>query len=207
MDITQIYAIAVATLFSIFIILTCRPFICFLWEQVSHHFLSYLSYLYLVRRHHYIGPWTSAVILTQLLYITLNIFCLTFQVSTISEAATRAGTLSLINFLLPFAGSHLSFLADITSTPLRIYRLVHRSTGLMSFFLALFHVLVSVTNGSFSLRVPKNLFGLVVCFLPSSVVGYLTIYRLRYPCAFLYFSLTLLYGGFRTKYSFVSIRH
>ena len=207
MDIIQVYAIAIAILFNISIIFTYHPFTYLFWEQVSYYFISYLNYLYLVRRRRYIGSWTLVVFLIQLTYITLNVFCLSFRILSILEAATRAGTLSLINFLPPFAGSHLSFLINITSTPLYIYRLIHRSIRLMSFFLALLHILVSVTYGSFSLEISKNLFGLVVCFLPSYIINYLIMFKLRYSYPFLYFSSTLLYVGFRIKYSFISIRY
>jgi Ferric reductase like transmembrane component len=88
---------------------------------------------------------------------------LAFEFSTISKAGLQAGNLSLVNMIPLFAGAHLSFLADLLGLPLDAYRRVHRSAGLMTFALILFHVLVVVANRtSFSLGVPEHLFGLIV---------------------------------------------
>ena len=166
MNITQIYAIAAGGVFCISIVLSSRRSIVHFWEQVSPHIFKYFTYVHLLRRHRFLGPWTPAIALTQLFYITANVFCLSFRVSSYSEAANRAGTLSLINLFLPFAGPHLSFLADLTGMSISVYKLVHQSIGLMSFSLALFHVLIIAKNRPFSLSVLGDLFGLVVCFLP-----------------------------------------
>lgn len=109
----------------------------------------------------FLAPWTPAIVLLQLIYIMANVFCISFR-APLLEAATRAGALSLINLFVPFAGPHLSFVADLTGMSLNTFKLVHQSTGLMSFSLALFHVLFMAKSRPFSLNVPENLFGLVV---------------------------------------------
>ena len=45
-----------------------------------------------------------------------------------------------------FAGLHHGFLADLFGISLDMYRRIHRSAGLMSFFLALFYVLTSYSS-------------------------------------------------------------
>lgn len=45
-----------------------------------------------------------------------------------------------------FAGLHHGFLADLFEISLDVYRSIHRSAGLMSFFLAPFHVLTSYSS-------------------------------------------------------------
>ena len=162
MDITQIYAVSLGVVFCTSIVFSGRRLMIHLWDQVSRHFFEYFAYSYLIRRHRFIGPLTPTFLLVHSFYIAANTFCLTFKAATPVEAATRAGRLSLINLFLPFAGLHLSFLADLTGMSLRNYKSLHRSTGLMSLLLALIHVLVMVQNRPFSPSVPEDLFGLTV---------------------------------------------
>ena len=62
-----------------------------------------------------------------------------------------------------FAGPHLSFLADVLGFRLGTYRLVHRSAGVMSFALLLFHILVvAVERTSFPLEISEHLYGVIV---------------------------------------------
>src|SRR5258705_6552614 len=137
MDITQIYAAAIGGVFFIPMLFNLLPHITPLIVHLSLFTSKHLTYPYLIRRHQFLGPWSPADGLVQLVYITVNVFCFSFRVSTISEAGLRAGTLSLINTIPLFAGPHLSFLADLLGVSLRTYRHVHRSTGLMSFALIL----------------------------------------------------------------------
>lgn len=163
MDITQAYATAAGGIFFIFILVNCLPYVAQLIKHVSFFTSKHLTYPYLLGRHRFLGPWTQAVVLVQLVYVTVNVFCLSFQVFTVSQAGLRAGTLSLINMIPLFAGPHFSFLADLLGVSVTAYQRVHRSAGLMSFVLALFHVLVAVISGaSFSLAMGQYLFALIV---------------------------------------------
>ena len=163
MDITQKYAAAAGGVFFMFIVINLLPHITPLIRHISLLTSKYLTYPYLIHRHRFLGPWSPADGLVQLVYLTGNIFCFSFRVSTISEAGLRAGTLSLINTIPLFAGPHLGFLADLLGVSLRTYRHVHRSAGLMSFALILFHVLVVVfSRASFPLDLPQNRSGLIV---------------------------------------------
>jgi len=55
------------------------------------------------------------------------------------------------------------------------YRRVHRTAGLVSFCLVLFHVLVAVVGrGSFSMATGKHLFGAIVSLVADPVVSSLT---------------------------------
>lgn len=167
MDITQIYAIAAGGIFFMFILANCLHYISQLIKHASFFTFKHLIYPYLLNRHRFFGPWTRASVLVQLTYMTLNVFCVTFQVSTVSQAGLRAGTLSLINMIPLFAGPHHSFLADLLCVSLNAYRSVHCSAGLMSFVLALFHVLASVSLASFSLAKGQYLFELLVSVVRS----------------------------------------
>lgn len=145
MDITQAYAIAAGGIFLILFLINCLPTVLQLTRlvlyTVKHH-----MYPYVLSRHRFLGPWTRASVLFQLVYITLNVVCITLQVSTVRQAGLRAGTLSLINMVPLFAGLHYGFLADLFGISLDVYRRIHRSAGLMSFFLALFHAFTSYSS-------------------------------------------------------------
>jgi hypothetical protein len=168
MDITQIYAMAMGGFFLTLIALNCRPYIEQAWKRVAGFTSKYLTYPYLFRRHHVpylwtIGPWTPADILIQAVYVTANLFCLCFRASSMPEAGVRARELALVNLIPVSAGPHLSFLADVLGVSLSTYKLLHRSAGLMSSALTLFHVLTTVSSrASFSLVGSAHIFGFVV---------------------------------------------
>jgi hypothetical protein len=195
MDITQKYATAAGGVFFIFTLVNLLPHITPLMGHISLFTSKHLTYPYLIYRHRFLGPWSPADGLVQLIYLTANVFCFSFRVATISEVGLRAGTLSLINMIPLFAGPHLSFLADLLGVSLRTYRQVHRSAGLMSFALILFNVLVVVfSRASFPLDLPQNLSGLIVRLSYSSCPSELTLRKAGSSLALL---LLLSYPLFR----------
>ncbi|KAI9769850.1 MAG: hypothetical protein M1840_003844 [Geoglossum simile] len=162
MDISQVYAIAIGGNFCLLLILNSLPYIVRLVRYLSPLISKHLIYRYLLHHHRVIGPWSRASVIVQLIYITGNVFCFSFRASTILEAGRRAGTLSLINLIPVFAGPHLSFLADLLGLALSTFQQIHRSAGLMSVFLALFHVLIAVVSRPyFALSLPQNLFAVI----------------------------------------------
>jgi hypothetical protein len=168
MDTAQGYAICAGGFFFLFfaanLISLLVPAVKYVCRWASKH----LTYPYLVRRHKYLGPWSRAQVLVQLVYTAANILCisfldLSFQVSTIREAGLQAGAMSVINTIPLFAGPHLSFLADCLGVSLMTVRQVHRSAAVMASALALFHVVVAVASKpSFTLDLPQNTFAVVV---------------------------------------------
>jgi len=162
MDIPQIYATAAGGFFLVFVLINLLS--RRVRERIALFVSKHLTYPYFLHRHRLLGPWTRSGALVQLIYIALSAFCLGFRVPTLSEAGLRAGNLSLANMIPLFAGPHLSFLADMLGFRLGTYRRIHRSAGLMSFALLLFHILiVAVQRTSFSLRIPEHLYGMIVC--------------------------------------------
>ena len=121
-----------------------------------------LTNSYLVRRHRFLGPWTLADVIIQLIYIASNSFCLGFRVSGVKKAGIRAGILSLINLIPLFLGPHLGFLADILGISLSAFWRIHRFAGLMSLGLVFFHALVIVSSTVFTLSDVKNLSAVIV---------------------------------------------
>ena len=164
MEVTQIYAIAAGAIFGsclvartvLTLIRFCRPYGVFLFKH--------LLYPLVLRRHRFFGPWTRAQVLFHLLYVAVNIFCGTFRVSTVAQAASRAGSLSLINMMPSYFGYHLSFVSDILGLSLSMYRRVHASTGAMSVFLGLLHAIINVANMTSPnlFSVSGQLFGFIV---------------------------------------------
>lgn len=145
MDITQANAIAAG---GIFLTLSFVNYLSNVLQLIRLVLNTVMHHMYpcVLSRHGFLGPWTRASILFQLVYITLNVVRITIQVSTVRQAGLRAGTLSLINMVPLFVGLHHRFLADLFGISLDEYRFIHRSADLMSFFLALFQVLTSYSS-------------------------------------------------------------
>lgn len=98
-----------------------------------------IGYCFLVDRHNLIGPFTVASAFVQLVYVGSNLVSVVYGVKSMAEAASRAGTLALINLAPLYLSAHLSFLADIFGLPLVIYRQLHRSCGMMAAGHVIFH--------------------------------------------------------------------
>ena len=163
MDITQAYGIAAGGILLIFVLKNLRSHIEPLIDGVSLLISKHLIYRYVLHRHRLLGPWSRAHFVIHLIYITANIFCVSFRASNVTKAGIRAGVLSLINLISLFAGLHLGFLADLLGISVSTYRHAHRSAGLMSAVLLIFHI-TSVLSSSipFTLNLPEHLFGLIV---------------------------------------------
>ena len=165
MNPTSIYAIAAGGVVVVLIIIkslvSVEQVLCALALLVAKHF----TYPYFVRRHHLLGPWSRADVFLQMIYFTINMFCMTFGVTSVKEAGARAGTLAMVNMSPSFFGFHLSFLADLLGIPLSNYRRIHRMTGWMSFVLCLVHAL-SVIHGdpSYLHDMRRNLHPVIVSY-------------------------------------------
>ena len=163
MEITQIYAIAVGGVFLLLLSTRCISSAQRVLQALELLVAKHVTYPLLVRRHRLLGPWSRADVLVQVLYLTINVFCITFRVTAIEEIGVRAGTLALTNMAPLFFGFHFSFLADILGISVSNYRRIHRMTGWMSCLLVLVEALVA-THGdpSFWRDMPKNLYTVVV---------------------------------------------
>lgn len=162
METTEAYATAVGGVLIILIFMNFRLYIVRGWRCIAR--VSYnLTYPQLLRRHRFAGPWSRAGIILHVFYCVVNAVCVGFRSPPISSAGLRAANLSLINLIPLLASPHLSFPADLLGVPLRTYRQLHRSAGLMSLVLLSFHALTVVaTKTPFPLHTPENYFGLIV---------------------------------------------
>jgi hypothetical protein len=162
MEITQVYALAVVSIFTFFLISNLRSF---LDSYVTQLFI----YPRIIRRYRYFGPWSPAGVILQLAYAAMNLFCASFKAPNILVVSSRAANLSLINMIPIFAGAHQSFLADVLGVSLNTYQRVHRSTGTIAFLLLVFHIASVVAKRThFPLQVAENVWAVIVRF--SSVV-------------------------------------
>ena len=164
MDITQIYVITTGVVFGLCLMVRAALTFVRYFRPYNVLLMKHLLHRLALRRHRFFGPWTRAQVFFHLFYVATSIFCSTFRVSTVIEAATRAGTLSLVNMMPSYFGHHLSSVSDILGLLLLVYRRIHALTGAMSVFLGLFHAVVNVTNTtSLSLfSASGQLFGFIV---------------------------------------------
>ncbi len=163
MNVTQVYAIAAGGVFVLLLTVKSVSSVQRVLRALAILVAKHFTYPFLVRRHRFLGPWSRADVLLQLVYFTINIFCMTFRVTSVKEIGARAGTLAMINMAPPFFGFHLSFLADILGISLANYRRIHRMTGWMSFLLGLIHALAVIHDDQSFLRdMPKNLYAVIV---------------------------------------------
>ena len=175
MNISQVYAIVIAGIFCVLLLINGHHWIARLVRYLSPLISKHLIYRYVLHRHRLVGPWSGAGVLVQLIYIAGNIFCFSFRAPTISQAGLRAGALSIINLILLFAGPHLGALADLLDVTLSAVRQIHRSAGVMAVLLAVFHVLVAISpRPSFALDLPQNLFAVIVSVQSHGHISQLT---------------------------------
>ena len=78
----------------------------------------------------------------------------------------RVGTLLIINMAPLFFSLYLSFLADLLGLLLSNYRRIYRFIEIISFVLIALHVFTAIYyNPPYSLRVPRNLYLLIVSYI------------------------------------------
>lgn len=161
---SQLYAITAGGILALVILtrLVLRV-IRGLKDHVLVLFLQNVLYPFCIKRHRLLGPWSRASLLFQALYLSITILCLIYKVSDLSDAGTRAGTLSLINLVPLYSGLHLSFLADMYGVSVRTYTKLHGSIGVMAGALASFHTGVALASSKSSIPNSRSqLYGLVV---------------------------------------------
>ena len=163
MDVTKVYSIIAGGVFGALVVL---HWLLRMWQNVQtlsiwgfRHFL----YPFLLARRRFIGPWTRAGFLLRLLYVFFNAFCGSFGVTSLAQAATRAGTLSLVNMIPLYFGLHLGFIADLLGLSLKDFCSIHGASAVMSAILGILHgVLNSVSGQESRIDRGKQIYGLIV---------------------------------------------
>ena len=99
--------------------------------------------------------------------------CLSYRISSLLDAGTRAGTLSLINLIPLYSELHLSFLVDTLRISIRNYTKLYGSIGVMSGALAGFHIRVVLAGDrKLLLSSAKQLYGLIISTCNTSNTKY-----------------------------------
>ena len=163
MNVIQVYAIAADDVFLLLLIVksvsSVQQVLCALVILMIKH----LIYSFIVRRHRLLKSWSRVDVLLQLVYFTINIFCMTFRVIFVKDVEVRAEILAMINMTSFFFEFHLSFLTDILEIFLFNHRRIHRMMKWMSFLLDFVHALAIIHDDSSFLRdMPKNLYVVIV---------------------------------------------
>lgn len=163
MDVVQIYAITTGCIFATLIILNLFRHTRRVVDVASIFIRKHLTYPFLLQCHRAVGPFSPADILLLVSYVVIVAFCLGFRTSSLPAIGRRSGYLALVNLVPLFAGPHLTFLADLLGLSLNVYRLLHRTVGVMSYALALLHVVVEmIKRQAFPLHLARNLYGVIV---------------------------------------------
>ena len=160
---TQLYAIVTGGCIALLFLVRTLIRLCWLFKPSNILLRKHILYPFLLRRHRLLGPWTRAQVAYQVIYLAANIFCTCFKVSTASDAATRAGFLSLINMVPAYFGLHLSFICTLLGVSLPSYQVFHRSIGTISVLLSLLHTVINaVGRPLLGIKESKQVFELTV---------------------------------------------
>ena len=81
MNPTSIYAIAAGGVVVMLIIIKSLVSVEQVLRALALLAAKHFTYPYLVRRHRLLGPWSRADVFLQLIYFTINMFCMTFGVT------------------------------------------------------------------------------------------------------------------------------
>lgn len=146
MEITQWYAAAITCIAVCCLLLRLLSQLAGIGEQISQLFAKQLLYRYIIGRHALVGPWTLAYGLAQMAFLGVNMFCVCFKASEVSQMGDRGGALALINLSSLVVGFQFDQIAHALGFSLTTSREIHRSMGLNAFVLAAIHVVIAAAK-------------------------------------------------------------
>ena len=117
---------------------------------------------YLVRRHRYIGPITTASMIVWVLYIGVNIFFAVYRVFALDDAARRLARLAMANLIILYLGSQLAFAAHLTGLDVKRLGKIHLAAGSVVTIETAGHVLIHASQNKVDARDGKTFFGILV---------------------------------------------
>lgn len=164
MDALIIYAIATGGIFTLLFFIKTATYFSKKPHLLTIPLQRHLTFPVFVPQHRLFGPWTRACVLIHVLYILTNIFLVFFRAGAMATVGRRAGTLAIINLILPLSTIHLSSLADFLDIYLQTCQKIHRATGWMAVALLSIHVISALAEGPrLLLSEPRNLYTVIVC--------------------------------------------
>jgi hypothetical protein len=163
MDPSQIYGIAIGSLF--FLMLLYRSTVRILnsiYSRTLFFLLKHFIYPYLFRRHIFFGPVSRVHFILQVIYWCATAACNVIGVKTFTQASARAGTLSVINLVPLLFSGRLSHAADLFGISLRGFYGLHRSIGLMALTQGLIHIFILIGKRLVSVHAPDQIYAILV---------------------------------------------
>jgi len=120
--------------------------LCTIHNYTIHLILQHVVYSFIIHRHQFLGSWTRGYIISQLIYWGFIMSCTSIEARTLTQTSSRAGILAIIHLIPLLFEAHLSFAADLMSLSLHIYWQLHDSMRIMILILAIFHVIITLSN-------------------------------------------------------------
>ncbi len=161
-----IYSVTACGVFLLLMYRNFRPWLSELRNLLRKPVLRHLVYPQAIS-HRYIGRWSRADILMQVIYVGVNVLCVCFKAPSLSSTGFRAANLSLINTVVLYATPHLGFLTNILGLKWTTIRRLHLTVGAVASLLLAFHVLVIAVSGHpFPLGKPENRGAVIVRLAP-----------------------------------------
>lgn len=167
MDPIAIYAITAGGIFAILFLVRALSLLASSGHLFSLAVSQHLTLPFVIRRHRFLGPWTRAGVFLHLSYAAINVFLVSFRITSLTAAGRRAGELALVNLVFPLSTIHLAYLADLLGIKWNSCRKIHRATGWMAVALLSLHI-VTVVQGqgfTFSPREQQSLCAMIVYLL------------------------------------------
>jgi hypothetical protein len=143
MDATQWYAASVISAGVCCLLATFLTPLVKFGRYLIHFLARHLVYRYIVERHAFIGPWSMAYVLLQVVFWAVNILCVCFESTDLAQVGLRAGTMALTNLLSLGMSLQSDRLARALGLNLRTWREIHCSMGFVAFALAAAHVAIA----------------------------------------------------------------
>ena len=142
-DSIQAYALAAGGL----VLILC-PLLCILYRSIfprtiTFFFSKHVVYPYVFQQRRFCRSVTQFDVILQLTYWVGTALCSSIGVHSLTQAGSRAGTLSVIHFIPLLFESHFRFTANLTELFTPAYQLMYGSIGFMAFALALVHVITT----------------------------------------------------------------
>ncbi|KAE8307941.1 hypothetical protein BDV41DRAFT_568620 [Aspergillus transmontanensis] len=138
MDLIAIYAITAGGIFAILFLVRALSILASSGHLFSLLVSQHLTLPFVIGRHRFLGPWTRAGVFLHLSYATINLFLVSFRITSLTGAA---------------------YLADLLGIKWNSCRKIHRATGWMAVALLSFHIVTVVQDQGFTfpLREQQNL--------------------------------------------------
>lgn len=119
-----------------------------LLQNYNTLFVKYFSYLLVLKRHRLIELLTRINLFYYILYFVVNIFYNIFRVSSIANISTCAKNLLFINIILFYLTYYLSFINNILSLSLQIYRTIYATIEIILITLNLIYTNIKIAKNS-----------------------------------------------------------